>query len=542
MNLLADSWLPVRRRSSAERIWISPIDLTSDYDSDPVVALDAPRPDFNGALMQFLIGLLQTVCAPEDEIVWEDWLEAPPEPKALAATFETFRAAFQFGGPHARFAQDLTLTPQESEPKPIAALLIEAPGAQALERNTDHFVKRGFAEAMCWPCAAAALFTLHTNAPSGGAGHRTSLRGGGPLTTLVVDRERSTLWRNVWLNVLPREVFLSLHPGAELREPYLTFPWLAKQTAIQPEGGETTPGQVHPLQVYWAMPRRIRLDLDVAESGECAVCGESGRPCVRQYHTKNYGLNYKGAWRHPLSPYVQPRDPGQPPLPIHPQPGGIGYRHWLGWVLGSADGVQPAEIVRRNGMDDARRLWAFGYDMDNMKARGWQEGWLPLFLLPSESARDLFRDRISRLLEAANLAVSLLRSALKTAWFAAPSEARGDYGFVDAAFWSATERGFYEALERIHALVSREDELTDSEWDEQATNWRKLLARQVMNLFERFADGGEPAAGNLHRRAAAYRQLRAGLDGRKMCESLGLSVPQPARRSVRAGKGRGEGG
>ena len=57
MNLINDPWIPIRRKSGTQDI-IVPWQLTET--DDPVIALSAPRPDFNGALMQFLVGLLQT--------------------------------------------------------------------------------------------------------------------------------------------------------------------------------------------------------------------------------------------------------------------------------------------------------------------------------------------------------------------------------------------------------------------------------------------------------------------------------------------------
>jgi CRISPR system Cascade subunit CasA len=52
MNLIDSSWIPVRR-ASGSRSWVTPWQITDDIDGDPIVALDAARPDFNGALMQF---------------------------------------------------------------------------------------------------------------------------------------------------------------------------------------------------------------------------------------------------------------------------------------------------------------------------------------------------------------------------------------------------------------------------------------------------------------------------------------------------------
>nr|WP_231886596.1 type I-E CRISPR-associated protein Cse1/CasA [Methylomonas methanica] len=62
------------------------------------------------------------------------------------------------------------------------------------------------ANQLCPSCAATALFTLQTNAPSGGVGHRVGLRGGGPLTTLVLPKaSQTTLWQKLWLNVFNQE-------------------------------------------------------------------------------------------------------------------------------------------------------------------------------------------------------------------------------------------------------------------------------------------------------------------------------------------------
>ena len=68
-------------------------------------------------------------------------------------------------------------------------------------------VKRGGAPVLSRAAAAMALFTLQTYAPSGGAGHRTGFRGGGPLTTLALPGpppgEPPTLWHLLWANVGP---------------------------------------------------------------------------------------------------------------------------------------------------------------------------------------------------------------------------------------------------------------------------------------------------------------------------------------------------
>ena len=301
MNLLDELWVPVRLRDGTGT-WVAPEQL-----GDPgIVAFDAARADFNGALAQFAIGLLQTAAPVASPIEWQTLFDSPPDAKTLRSWFVPHAAAFVFDGDGARFMQDFSLRGVDHEPIGIGNLLIEAPGENALKNNSDHFIKRGLIHALCPHCAALALFTLQVNAPSGGAGHRTGLRGGGPLTTLLVAQsganESRSLWHDLWINVMERNFFLGQEVDASKSAPNFTFPWLADMASIQKERGETAPIQVHPAHVFWSTPRRIRIDLDVTSAGECDVCGRASDRLAHQYVTRNYGFNYKGPWMHPLSP------------------------------------------------------------------------------------------------------------------------------------------------------------------------------------------------------------------------------------------------
>jgi CRISPR system Cascade subunit CasA len=156
------------------------------------VNLDANRPDFNGALIQFLIGLVQTTMAPKKDRNWENGLTNPPRADELKTAFEKVSHAFNIDGDIPRFMQDFE--PGKWERNEIDKLLVEIPGDKTIKDNTDHFVKRDSVKRMCLACSAMAIFTLQTNAPSGGQGHRVSLRGGGPLTTIVMG---DTLWQTI---------------------------------------------------------------------------------------------------------------------------------------------------------------------------------------------------------------------------------------------------------------------------------------------------------------------------------------------------------
>ncbi|MDX1653598.1 MAG: type I-E CRISPR-associated protein Cse1/CasA, partial [Candidatus Competibacteraceae bacterium] len=85
MNLITDPWIPIRRRDGGFGL-IAPHQITDP--DDPPLTLDAPRADFDGALMQFLIGLLQTVCPPERDREWRRMLAEPPTPDELWSRFK----------------------------------------------------------------------------------------------------------------------------------------------------------------------------------------------------------------------------------------------------------------------------------------------------------------------------------------------------------------------------------------------------------------------------------------------------------------------
>ncbi|MBP8141080.1 MAG: type I-E CRISPR-associated protein Cse1/CasA [Acidovorax sp.] len=534
MNLLTQAWMPVRTVDGSQT-WVSPAELSRN----DLVAFDAVRANFNGALAQFAIGLLQTTSPSQSGVAWGRLLKEPPDEATLQTWFEPHAAAFEWDGGAARFMQDFDL--RAGDEQGIGALLIEAPGESTAKKNGDLFVKRGQVQHLCQHCAMLALFTLQLNAPAGGAGNRTSLRGGGPLTTLLVAEPGQSgagaLWHSLWLNVLPQRQFAEMNGDSEKTAPHLTFPWLASIQAIQADGGQTTSVQVHPAHVFWAMPRRIRLDLDTVSSGECDLCGRACEQRVQRYFSRPQGLNYKGAWLHPLSPYYETKE-GM--LPLHPQPGGLGYRHWLGWVLGmhsdkrkvDAAAVVSAYFHRQleHSSGLRLRLWAFGFDMDNMKARCWYEATLPLYQLDDCTAQVQTEvgDDVGAWINGAELAASYLRGAVKDAWFG--HDARGDFGFVDASFWSATEPAFYQLLrDRIHAARLNGTASSAADSIALSEQWLRQLTDTVLRLFDKGLVGtGAIEQQNPARIASAHRKLRNNLYGPKLRTALVLPV-QPKK-------------
>lgn len=524
-NLLEDGWIPIRRQSGlCEQI--APWQITEK--DDPIVAIDAPRPDFNGALLQFLIGLLQTVLAPVDEGEWLDRLENPPAPASLKDDFAKYQPVFNLDAKTGSFMQDFDDLGEVSV-NGIGDLLIDSPGGNAVKENKDHFVKRGGIDQLCTSCVVTALYTLQTNAPSGGQGHRTSLRGGGPLTTLVKPDENSglpnDLWHSVWLNVLSK-------PGIERRVANRDktaladiFPWMAAtRTSETITGQETTPLDASPLQMYWGMPRRIKIDWQhKLDGGECHICNRQTDVLVTQYKTKNYGTNYTGAWQHPLSPYGLFKEEL---LPKHPQPGGFSYQHWLGWVDSTDTQFNALAVERYKRLSyewqEQLLLHVFGYDMDNMKPRCWYETTYPLISVPDQ-IRLAFAGNVQILADASTEIAGYVRSCVKEAWFKRPGDAKGDVSYLAQNFYQHTQPLFFGAVNQLKtALVEGSEKGV-------LQNWHSILVNAALKQFDYWAANRGFVDGNPRRVVDARKKLLNLIHSKKI--RAALMLPNQTKKS-----------
>ncbi len=525
-NLLEEAWIPVRT-SDGYRKLIAPWQITATIRGAPVVAVDSPRPDFSGALIQFLIGLVQSSeLVPAMELDWEDGLEPPPPPNTLQDAFSVHKDAFNLDGDFPRFLQDLTM--ENGSEVPINALLIDPTG-------NEHFIKPRNGDGFCFGCAATALFCLHTNAPEGGRGHLTGLRGGGPLTSLVLPPTEN-LWHTLWLNVVSREDLVGA-AGYEYPEaPQDIFPWLAATRSADPKtGGPTYPQDAHPLQMYWSMPRRIRLDCTDLGSGSCLVCGQSSDRLIQRCFTRPHGVNYAGNWIHPLTAYWVNKDGEHSARKA--RAGTINYRNWVGLVVkstgenGGAKGQQlPARVVHRFTEKRWRafenkagaRLWGFGYDMDHMRARCWFDGKMPIPAVLDERITDEYATRSERMVRAAITIGGNLGYCLKEAWFRFTANVRGDTGFVTTAFWSRSEPMFFTHL---HALISELARTYPDLTDETLRNWHRDLCRLARQLFDEYVTSGPIEDQDPARIARARNKLNAWNQGKNVKEKI-LHLPK----------------
>lgn len=368
------------------------------------------------------------------------------------------------------------------------------------------------------------------------------------MTTLVVARREDlgdTLWGRLWPNVETAEQ-VERRAGAAVPRDDLEgiFPWLTPTRTSNPKAGgrRTAPGDVHPLHVYWGMPRRIRLSFEDANGRSCGLTGIRDSVVVADYRTKNYGIDYTEGFEHPLTPYYRAKG-NAVKLPVHPRPGGVTYRLWPGLVVPSRDGLrEPARAVRH--CRERWRSWpetrfaAFGYDMDNMKARAWVQGEMPLWPLEDDD-REPIEKFVEQVATGASAIASLLTRAIKAALYERPSDAGGDYGFVAERFYRETEAAFFSALGEAVESIRQEPEAEDPALRARE-NWVPAAAEAAQRLFDDHA----PADGLEHRDMLRHVKARFFLDlalsgrgkaGRSLFErDLGIAAPEAARRRKEA--------
>lgn len=489
LNLIQDAWIPVRRKDGTHSV-IAPWQI-----ADATLAFpDWPRADLNIACLELLIGLVFLADPPTDV---EDWrTREAPDPERLRAKLAPFAPAFNLLGDGPRFMQDLEAFEQgNNDPNSPDLLFIDSAGGQTARNNADLAVKRDRYTGIDAPLAAIALYTLQAHAPAGGAGNRTSMRGGGPMVTLV--EPGRGLWPLIWANVL-----YGLPATPE------NLPWM-RRACTSEQGQQVFPHDAHPVEAFFGAPRRLRLISDA----ECIV-GVVQRP---------FGSNYAG-WEHPLTPHYRLK-PGSELLPRHPRAGAFGFRHWLG-VTAKRVG-DGKDLARRAKVLD---LWAerrnrevdvliAGWAMDNMKPLDFLFSRAPLIDLDDDAI-----ERMEGLVEAADKLAAALGGALTV--LVAKGEAR------DAAreeFYLRTQDAFEK---RLKALQD-----PSPEWQAIAKQWLQDLRTVAFEIFDALAlpglsDVGVKAQGEI-------LDARGGLGGafagygklaREAFLALGLPIPEQGKK------------
>ncbi len=495
LNLLRDRWIPVRQHGKV--VTVRPAEIASSG----VTELAWPRPDLNLACLEFLIGVVSLTYSPENESGWKERL-ANPNVDHLEEGMDQFAEHFQLGGNGPRFMQDLEAFEEDAKPsdtKPVDMLFIDSAGSSTAGKNADLIVKRNRFSVLESAEAAMALYTLQAFAPSGGAGNRTSMRGGGPMTTLVqpvgLKPEQMPLWRLVFSNVLPRSPL----PASEAIR---VLPWL-RPTVTSEKGQVVVNNDTNPLEVFFGMPRRLRL---LFEEGQ--VVGVVQRP---------YGTNYS-AFVHPLTPYYRRKEDDPELLPVHPGAGRLSYRNWLGTTMSNGqDGTgtrriaQAIHVYNYRPHAPAYEILVGGWAMDKMKPVDFTFDTYP-------SLPGLDKDgggRVQCLLEAANATSGAVRKALKLACFLDGTSLAS----VIEAFYAETEAGFVASVHEIAGGGSSKVE----------EDWYHLLTGVAGRMFDEQVLTGlaDHDVAGIERRVVAKRNLHGEMARRVRSR---LNLPSPGRK------------
>ena len=450
LNLITDAWIPVRTTDDERRV------IRPDQIAEPgIVRPDWPRADFDLACYELLIGLVFLADPPKHAGDWSK--RRAPDPERLRERMAPLAPAFNLGGDGPRFLQDI-----EDLNAPISGvdmLFIDSSGGNTAKNNADLMVKRDRYAGLPAPLAAMALFTLQSQAPQGGSGHMTSMRGGGPLITMVEPAgiALSPLWDMVWANV----------PDGRPLQPHQIDGVLRWMRCSTPNEGEN--GVIHQheedglalAEAFFGMPRRLRL-----------VYSKDNPSFVIGVRRKTHGANY-GLWRHPLSPYYQQKV-GAELLPTHPRPGIGSYRNWAGIAFEATDGLRhtASTVVdwrSRNPMGGAASLHVGGWAMDSMKPRDFVWSRQPLFALD-----DAGEQAAVALIQAANAFSIALAGAIQTLAGAASMDATAVEP-VREAFYADTQTDF----ERMLARLSKTEPL-----NALAKDWITILRYKALSLFD----------------------------------------------------------
>lgn len=285
MKLLEDAWVPI---GNQQTITLQTL-LTQAGDWQ----ISLPRDDMEMACLQLLICLVQSLFTPPDGETLKQRIKIPLTPDQYQAGIDGKESWFDLSHPDQPFMQ--TRGVKSKELTPMAKLFA------GLDSSTSSvFVNEpGLADRLCPSCTSIGLYNQANNAPSFGGGFKGSLRGGTPISTLVLDKLQETkdgLRQRIWRNVLPEDTLNTF------------MPWYMETRQQKPNwvdpikvGDVIHNNQIGLLRGLFWQPAHIELAED-EEGGLCDCCGRASNSLYIGFKKEKFVYEIKYTWPHPHSP------------------------------------------------------------------------------------------------------------------------------------------------------------------------------------------------------------------------------------------------
>lgn len=285
MNLLEDAWIPVRAEGGAGDFRLLTYRELLCKSGNWQVSL--PRDDLELACVQMLVCMTQIMFLPEDIRTLRKRVAEPLSRKAFDVGIAPCLEWFDLDHPTQPFMQSRGV--KAADDTPIQKLLVGLPEGN----NHAFFNEVGEVQVLSGPVAAIALFNQASNSPSFGGGFKGSLRGGAPITTLVVSKN-SNLRETIWLNVLTL-------PRIQERLPRWTLDYKRdRPTWINPIRERQTIrwSEIGLIRGLFWQPARVQL-VRAQVATPCDVLGGGSGPAYSGFLKEKFSFTVEGLWPHP---------------------------------------------------------------------------------------------------------------------------------------------------------------------------------------------------------------------------------------------------
>ncbi|MBN1757921.1 MAG: type I-E CRISPR-associated protein Cse1/CasA [Chitinispirillaceae bacterium] len=398
MNLLTDPWVPVRKGTEFLQVRYKDL-LCTDQ---PELNIALPRDDLELACVQLLAALTQVIFIPENQKQLRERVRTPVTESEFDAGIKKFNEKdkewFDLEHPKWPFMQTRGV---QGEWTSIQKLLTGMPegtsksgSAHAFFNTTSEIRYLGAG------ITAIALFNQASNSPSFGGGFKGSLRGAGPISTMVVGK---SLRKTVWYNVLSHDSVKKLLPWYGSADEAEMPTWVAPI----PKNAKIFPDSIGLCRGLFWQPSDVEMKASDTFT-YCDFIASPEQPCYTGFRKERRNFELTSPWTHPYSPREYDKDGKFKYLAFRgAAPAWTQMNEYLyNSNIVDKGGYVPAAILE-NHLDSTVNLLVGGYKVERGAKIVYRRH--DMFSLPSGWSEQ-FRDRITKIvhigLETENLLTS----------------------------------------------------------------------------------------------------------------------------------------